>query len=98
MTLAPSPYAVPTMNDQTTLRTNLPSRSGRAVVILVDCLREGEGGAFVPGSEGLFLLRLGALLASGSGGRVIVFKVLPVREGESMSAMSTTAQQMRQRL
>jgi len=86
------------MLDQTTLKDNSPGRSRRTIVLLVDCLRDGEGGVFGPGSEGLFLLRLASLLASGSGGRVVLCSVLHVPEGESLSAFSTVAQSMRQKL
>jgi nucleotide-binding universal stress UspA family protein len=74
-------------------------RSGRTIVLLVDCLRAGKGGGvFARGSEGLFLLRLAALLAGGSGGRVLVFKLLAVPEGGSLSAYSTRTQEMRREL
>ena len=44
--------------------------AGRPVVLLADCLGTVDDGAlFREGTEGLFLLRLAALLASGWGGR-----------------------------
>ncbi len=88
------------MNDQATLRDNMqaPASGGRTVVLLVDCLRVVRGGAFGQGSEGLFLLRLASLLASGSGGRVLLLSVLPVPPGGSVSAFSMQAQAARQKL
>ncbi len=83
--------------DNTTLQPNLPGRSGRTIVLLVDCLRS-EGAMFARGTEGLFLLRLAALLAGGSGGRVLVFKLLSVPDGESISAYSTRTQELRREL
>ena len=43
------------------------SKLPRTVIILVDCLQAGGSEAFEPGSEGAFLLKLGSLLAGGSG-------------------------------
>src|SRR3954451_17121063 len=86
------------MTDVTSRATG-PLRSGRTIVLLVDCLRAGDrGGLFARASEGLCLLRLAALMASGSGGRVLVFKLLGVPEGASLSAYSTRAQEMRREL
>ncbi|HYP18890.1 MAG TPA: glucosyl-3-phosphoglycerate synthase [Chloroflexia bacterium] len=75
---------------------------GHTIVILVDCLRppDQNKGYFAPGSEGLFLLRLGVLLA-GSGearGRVLLCRFLTVPEGEAVSSYSVAAQAMRQKL
>src|SRR5438045_9577367 len=67
------------------------SKSPRTVIILVDCLRAGEGSLFEHGSEGAFLLRLGSLLAGGSGGRLLLCSVVPVPGGESVSAHSIAA-------
>src|SRR5688500_5837076 len=88
------------MNDQTTIKDNALAQGGRTIVILVDSLRPAEegGGAFSPGTEGLFLLRLGALLASGAGGRLVALKLVAVPEGESLSAYSTRAQELRREL
>jgi len=86
------------MNDQATLRDNIPARSGRTIVILVDCLDAGESGVFGQGTDGLFLLRLASLLASGSGGRVLLYSVLTVPEGQSVSAFSTNAQSLRREM
>jgi glucosyl-3-phosphoglycerate synthase len=88
------------MNDQTTIRDNAPAQGGRTIVILVDSLRpvEESGSVFAPGTEGQFLLRLGALLASGAGGRLVALKLVAVPEGESLSAYSTTAQELRREL
>ena len=75
---------------------------GRTVVILVDCLASGGAGGdyFTPGSEGLFLLRLGALLAGSgeAGGRVLLARFVAVPDGEAVSSYSVTAQAMRQKL
>lgn len=75
---------------------------GRTVVILVDCLTPGgeDSGYFTPGSEGLFLLRLGALLAGSgeAGGRVLLARFVAVPDGEAVSSYSVTAQAMRQKL
>jgi glucosyl-3-phosphoglycerate synthase len=69
---------------------------------MVDCLSGGSVEVteeiFAQGSEGLFFLRLAGLLASGSGGRVLLCAVLPVPEGGSVSALSTVAQTLRQKL
>lgn len=75
---------------------------GHTVIILVDCLTppDEKKGYFAPGSEGLFLLRLGVLLA-GSGetrGRVLLCRFLAVPEGEAVSSYSVAAQAMRQKL
>jgi glucosyl-3-phosphoglycerate synthase len=88
------------MNDQTTLKDNMVAQGGRTIVILVDSLRPtDEGGrVFAPGTEGQFLLRLGALLASGAGGRLVALKLVAVPEGESLSAYSTRAQELRREL
>ena len=87
------------MDDRVIPRTTGPLKGGRTIVLLMDCMRAPEkGGLFARGSEGLFLLRLAALLASGSGGRVLVFKLLGAPEGESLSAYSTRAQEMRREL
>ncbi|MEO8289234.1 MAG: glucosyl-3-phosphoglycerate synthase [Chloroflexota bacterium] len=86
------------MNNQRALLDNILPRSKRSIVLLVDCLRPDDGKHFSQGSEGLFLLRLAALLASGSGGRVLVFRLLEVPEGESLSAYSTRAQELRREL
>jgi glucosyl-3-phosphoglycerate synthase len=68
-------------------------------VLLADCLGNGgTGSCFGAGSEGLFLLRLASLLASGWSGRVLVLKVLAVPEGESLSAYSTQTQTVRRKL
>ncbi|HYO48723.1 MAG TPA: glucosyl-3-phosphoglycerate synthase, partial [Chloroflexia bacterium] len=69
-----------------------------AIALLVDCFAQGEGSLFGEGSEGLFLLRLAGLLASGSGGRVLLLSVVAVPEGQSISAFSTTAQALRREL
>src|SRR5205809_3784624 len=74
------------------------SKSPRTVIILVDCLRAGEGSLFEQDSEGAFLLGLGSLLAGGSGGRLLLCSVVPVPEGESMSAHTRAAQARRQKL
>jgi nucleotide-binding universal stress UspA family protein len=86
------------MNDEAKLKENTPSKMGRTIALLVDCLTPGEGGLFGEGSEGLFLLRLAGLLARGSGGRVLLFSVVAVPEGQSVSAFSTTAQALRMEL
>lgn len=86
------------MNDQTTVVANAPATGGRTIIILVDCLTPSGAAVFGPGSEGLFLLRLASLLASGSGGRVLICSIVPVPEGESVSAHSITAQALRRDL
>ncbi|HYO49392.1 MAG TPA: glucosyl-3-phosphoglycerate synthase [Chloroflexia bacterium] len=86
------------MNDEAKLKENTPSRPGRTIALLVDCFAHVEGGLFGEGSEGLFLLRLAGLLASGSGGRVLLLSVVAVPEGHSISAFSTTAQGLRRDL
>jgi nucleotide-binding universal stress UspA family protein len=88
------------MNDQVTLATTGPLRPRRSIILMVDCLGGGDAGEqlFAPGSEGLFFLRLASTLASGSGGRVMLCSVLSVPEGGSVSALSTVAQSLRQRL
>ncbi len=86
------------MNDQTTLVENVPATAERTIIILVDCLMPNGAAVFGPGSEGLFLLRLASLLASGSGGRALVCSIVPVPEGESVSAHSVTAQALRRDL
>jgi nucleotide-binding universal stress UspA family protein len=86
------------MNDEAKLNENAPSRPGRTIALLVDCFAHVEGGLFGEGSEGLFLLRLAGLLASGSGGRVLLLSVVAVPEGQSISAFSTTAQGLRREL
>ncbi|MFL5734341.1 MAG: glucosyl-3-phosphoglycerate synthase [Chloroflexia bacterium] len=70
----------------------------RTVIILVDCLRAEGGTPFEDGSEGAFLLKLGSLLAGGTGGRLLLCAVVAVPEGESVSAYSTAAQARRQEL
>src|SRR5437868_1022734 len=72
--------------------------AGRTIIILVDCLEAAEGEAFERGSEGAFLLKLGSLLAGGTGGRLLLCTVVPVPEGESVSAYSMAAQARRQDL
>ena len=85
--------------DETTLIENTSTGSGRSLAILVDSLTPGEGGElFAEGTEGEFLLRLAGLLASASGGRVILFGVLQVPEGESTSSFSMQAQSLRREL
>src|SRR3712207_3489599 len=86
------------MNDQVSFRDSVPARSGRTIVLLVDCLQSEGHEVFGPGSEGLFLLRLASLLASGSGGRVLLYSVLTVPEGQSISAFSTNAQALRREM
>jgi glucosyl-3-phosphoglycerate synthase len=87
------------MDDGSTLRNGAPLSTGRTVVLLGDSLRSGPDlRAFARGSEGLFLLRLAGLLAAGPGGRVVVFKLLAVPDGESVSGYSTRAQEMRREL
>lgn len=86
------------MNDQATLHEPPSTRTGRTMLVLIDCLKANQGKLFGPDSEGLFLLRLASLLASGSGGRVLLFSVVPVPQGESVSALSTHAQALRQKL
>jgi glucosyl-3-phosphoglycerate synthase len=87
------------MEDQTTLRSNnIVQRAPRTAIILVDCLRMPEEGLFSPGSEGALLLKLGSLLASGSGGRLLLCSIVPVPEGESVSAYTVKAQARRQDL
>ena len=68
------------------------------LMLLADCLGCDDGDCFGEGSEGLFLLRLASLLASGWGGRVLLLKVLAVPEGESISTYSTRAQSLRKSL
>ncbi|HST05581.1 MAG TPA: glucosyl-3-phosphoglycerate synthase [Chloroflexia bacterium] len=68
------------------------------LMLLADCMECDGGDCFGEGSEGLFLLRLSALLASGWGGRVLLLKVLAVPEGESISTYSTRAQALRKSL
>src|SRR5436190_10101939 len=82
----------------------------RTIILLVDCLHIDDGAdeqadaseltpkLFEPGSEGAFLLGLGSLLAGGSGGRLLLCSVVPVPEGESMSAHTRVAQARRQKL
>src|SRR5437867_4310707 len=82
------------MDNQTTPKNAL----GRAIIILVDCLKEAGAGLFGYGSEGWFLLRLGSLLAGGSGGRLLVCSVVGVPQGESVSSYSVAAQSRRQDL
>lgn len=84
--------------DQTSLTHSLQGRTRRTLVLLVDCLTGTEEKRFEPGSEGHFLLRLASLLASGSGGKIVLCSVLEVPPGESVSALSTVAQAMRQKL
>lgn len=75
--------------------------TGRSIVLLADCLGTAENSdtpSFGEGSEGLFLLRLAALLASGWNGRVMLLKVVGVPDGESLSSYSTRAQALRQTL
>jgi hypothetical protein len=87
------------MSDQVTITGPLPVAGGRSLVLLADCLGAGDNApCFYEGSEGLFLLRLAALLASGWGGRVLVLKVVAVPEGESISAYSTQMQTLRRKL
>ena len=88
------------MNDQTSIKDNAAAQGGRTIVILVDGLRPADegGSVFAPGTEGLFLLRLGALLASGAGGRLVALKLVAVPEDKSLSAYSTTAQELRPEL
>ncbi len=86
------------MSDQPTISANEPAQSKRSLVLLVDCLSTGDGSTFGEGTEGQFLLRLAALLASGWAGRVLVLKVVAVPEGESISAYSTRTQALRQKL
>ncbi|HYP20804.1 MAG TPA: universal stress protein, partial [Chloroflexia bacterium] len=86
------------MNDDAKLKENAPSRPGRTIALLVDCFAQRESGLFGEGSEGLFLLRLAGLLASGSGGRVLLLSVVAVPEEHSISAFSTTAQALRREL
>ncbi len=76
----------------------LKNAHGRTVIILVDCLKRGDTGVFGHGSEGWFLLRLGSLLAGGSGGRLLVCSVVVVPQGESVSSYSVAAQARRQDL
>ncbi|HEX8229010.1 MAG TPA: glucosyl-3-phosphoglycerate synthase [Chloroflexia bacterium] len=75
---------------------------GHTVVILMDCLSQADEkkGYFAPGSEGLFLLRLGVLLAGSeeARGRVLLCRFLAVPEGEAISSYSVAAQAMRQKL
>ena len=85
-------------NKSISMTPTYDSKSPRTVIILVDCLRAGEGLLFEHGSEGAFLLRLGSLLAGGSGGRLLLCSVVPVPEGESVSAYSIAAQTRRQDL
>ena len=87
------------MSDETTLVEQTHGASGRSLAILVDTLSPGaDRQLFAEGSEGVFLLRLASLLASASGGRVILFGVLCVPEGESTSSFSTQAQALRREL
>src|SRR5687768_3897900 len=86
------------MNDETTLRENIPNGPGRSITLLVDSLEAEGGRLFGEGTEGAFLLRLASLLASASGGRVILFGVLQVPEGESTSSFSMQAQALRREL
>ena len=74
------------------------TRKSRTIVLLVDCLLPCETGVFGAESEGAFLLRLGSLLAGGSGGRLVLLSVVPVPQGESVSSYSITAQSRRQDL
>lgn len=83
------------MEDQTTLRKSA-AKQARTVIILVDCLKPGDESWFGPGTEGRFLLRLGSLLASGGGGRLLVGSVVPVPAGESVSSYTVAAQARRQ--
>src|SRR5215208_780537 len=87
------------MSDETSLVDQTHGTSGRSLAILVDSLTPGvTGELFGEGTEGAFLLRLASLLASASGGRVILFGVLRVPEGESISSFSTQAQALRRDL
>ncbi|HUP28122.1 MAG TPA: glucosyl-3-phosphoglycerate synthase [Chloroflexia bacterium] len=87
------------MSDETSLTDTSPPRSGgRTLAILVDSLAGGAEGVFAPGSEGAFLLRLASLLASGSGGRVILFGLLQVPDGQSISSFSMQVQALRRDL
>jgi glucosyl-3-phosphoglycerate synthase len=88
------------MDNGISLRNTAPLSSGRTVVLLGDCLRTGrDGRAFAAGSEGLFLLRLAVLLAGRvPSGRALVFKLLAVPDGGSVSAYSTRAQELRRDL
>ena len=87
------------MSDETSLVEHTHSASGRSLAILVDALAPGEDGdIFGEGTEGAFLLRLASLLASASGGRVMLFGVLQVPEGESTSSFSMQAQALRREL
>src|SRR5215210_3496821 len=87
------------MSDQTSLVEHTHNASGRSLAILVDALSPSEAGElFGEGTEGAFLLRLASLLASASGGRVILFGVLRVPEGESTSSFSIQAQALRRDL
>src|SRR5205823_11152726 len=85
-------------NKSTSMTPTQNSRPPRTVIILVDCLRSGDEKTFERGSEGAFLLKLGSLLAGGSGGRLLLCSVVPVPEGESVSAYSIAAQTRRQDL
>ena len=73
------------MNGAATEEYLVRSGSRHTVVLLADRMGCGAGDCFTEGSEGLFLLRLAALLASGWGGRVLMLKVLTVPEGESIT-------------
>ncbi len=86
------------MNGAATEEYLVRSGSRHTVVLLADRMGCGAGDCFTEGSEGLFLLRLAALLASGWGGRVLMLKVLVVSEGESVSTYSTRAQSLRKSL
>lgn len=78
--------------------TPLTTRSSRTVIVLLECIQTLDGEPFGPQSEGRFLLRLGALLAGGSSGRLLVCSVMGVPKGESVSAYSVAAQSRRQDL
>ena len=86
------------MNGAATEEYLVRSGPGHTVILLADHMGCGAGDCFAEGSEGLFLLRLAALLASGWGGRVLMLKVLIVPEGESISTYSTRAQSLRKSL
>lgn len=78
--------------------TRSAEKHRRTFIILVDCLRYGEGGPFETGSEGYFLLRLGSLMAGVEEGRLLLCSVVPVPAGESVSAYSMVAKARRQEL
>ena len=86
------------MNGAATEEYLVRSGSRHTVVLLADRMGCEAGDCFTEGSEGLFLLRLAALLASGWGGRVLMLKVLTVPEGELISTYSTRAQSLRKSL